>query len=44
MVLKTENLDKKIRQGLVVAFAEVVNLDKDNVDPNDLWGWIQNVC
>ena len=42
IVLKTENLDKRIQQGLVVAFAEVVNQDK--TDPKELWSWIQNVC
>jgi hypothetical protein len=43
-VLKRENLDKKIQQELVVAFAEVVNLGKECVNPKELWNWIQNVC
>src|ERR1700737_276995 len=43
IVLKTENLDKEVQKGLVVAFAEVVN-GNEEISPTELWNWIQNVC
>jgi hypothetical protein len=39
-----ENLDQRIQKGLVVAFAEVVNQDEKEVNPTELWNWIQTVC
>ena len=44
IVLKTENLDKRIQKGLVVVFVEVVNREEEEVGPEELWNWIQNVC
>ena len=44
MVLKMENLDKKIWKQLIVAFAETVAINSKSVEPNELWNWIQNVC
>jgi hypothetical protein len=43
-MLKTVNQDKRIQQGLVAAFAEAVNLGVEDVNPEELWNWIQNVC
>ena len=28
----------------MVSFAEVVNLDKENIKPEELWNWIENIC
>jgi hypothetical protein len=44
LVLKTENLDKKVCKGLIVAFAESVNLDNNSVKPEELWNWVKKVC
>jgi hypothetical protein len=41
-MLKTENLDKRVRKGLIVAFAETVNLDNDLVNSEELWNWIKH--
>jgi hypothetical protein len=43
-VLKTVNLNKRIQQGLIATFTEVVNLGQEDVNPKELWNWIQNVC
>jgi hypothetical protein len=43
IVLKTENLDQWVRKGLIVAFAETVNLDNDSVNSEKLWNWIKNL-
>jgi hypothetical protein len=43
IMLKMENLNTKIHQGLVAAFAEVVNQDEKDVDPMELWNWIHNI-
>jgi hypothetical protein len=44
IVLKMENLDQKIRKELVMAFVETVNMNNDEVNPEEDWNWIQNVC
>ena len=43
-ILKTENLDKEIQHGFIVAFTEIVSIDNESVEPKDLWNWIHNVC
>jgi hypothetical protein len=43
IVLKMENLTKKIQKGLEVAFAEVVN-QSEEVSPAEMLNWIQKVC
>jgi hypothetical protein len=40
-VLNTENLDKRIQQAMVVAFAESLTQDDKDVDSKELWNWIQ---
>jgi hypothetical protein len=34
--LKTVNLDKRIQHGLVAAFAEIVNLGEEEINPEEL--------
>jgi hypothetical protein len=41
---KTENLEKKIQNGLVVACAEVVSLDNNLVSSEKRWNGVRNVC
>jgi hypothetical protein len=43
-VLKTENLEERVRKGLIVAFAEIDNGYNDSVSSEELWKWIKNVC
>jgi hypothetical protein len=43
MVLKTENLDKEVRRGLIVAFAEAVNIDNGSITSEELWNLVKNV-
>jgi hypothetical protein len=43
-VLKTDYLDKKVRRGLVVAFAETVKIDNGSITSEELWDWVSNVC
>jgi hypothetical protein len=43
IVLKMENLDKRIQSRLVIAFAEVINQDEENINPMEFWNWIQNI-
>jgi hypothetical protein len=44
IVHKTVNLDKRTRQGLVAAFAEVVNLGEENINSEERWNCIENIC
>jgi hypothetical protein len=44
MVLKMENLDKEVRRGLIVAFAETVNIYSGSITSEELWNWVKNVC
>jgi hypothetical protein len=44
IVLKTENLNKEVRQKLVVAFAETVNMDNGSITSEELWNWVETVC
>jgi hypothetical protein len=44
IVLKTENLDKKVRRGLIVTFAESVNVDNSSITPEELWNWVKYIC
>jgi hypothetical protein len=37
IMLRTENLNKKIQQGPEMAFTEVVNQDEENIDSKKLW-------
>jgi len=39
-----ENLDLRRQKELVVVFTEVVNQEQEEINPTDLWNWIQNVC
>jgi hypothetical protein len=43
-LLKTENLDKRMQQRLMVAFAEVANQDEEDLNPEAIWNWIENIC
>jgi hypothetical protein len=43
-VLKTENLDKKVSRGLIVAFAKTVNVDNGSITSEELQNWVKNVC
>jgi hypothetical protein len=44
IMLKTENLDKKVQKQLIVAFGETVNLDNNFVSPKQLWDWVKQAC
>jgi hypothetical protein len=43
-VLKTESLEEKAQNELIVAFTETVNLDNNSVSPKELWNWVQKAC
>jgi hypothetical protein len=38
------NFHKRIQNGLVAAFAEVVNLAEEDINAEELWNWIKSVC
>jgi hypothetical protein len=42
IVLKTENLNKEVRMGLIVAFAETVNIDNSSITCRKLRNWVKN--
>jgi hypothetical protein len=44
IVLKTEHLDKEVRRGLIVAFAETVNIDNGSITSEELWNWVKIIC
>jgi hypothetical protein len=41
IVLKTEKLDNEVSWGLIVAFAEAVNVDNGPIISNELWNWVK---
>jgi hypothetical protein len=43
-MIKREILDKKVWEGLIIAFEETVNLDNDSVSPNKSWNQVKWVC
>jgi hypothetical protein len=43
-MLKTENLDKEVRTGLIVAFAETVNIDNGSIISKVLWNLVKTGC
>jgi hypothetical protein len=43
IVLKTENLNKEVRRGLIVAFPKTVNVDNSSITSEELWNWVKNV-
>jgi hypothetical protein len=44
IVLKTENLNKAVRRGSIVVFAETVNIDNGSITSEELWNLVKNVC
>jgi hypothetical protein len=43
IVCKMAILDKRIQQGLVAAFTEVINLGEKDINSEELCNWIQKV-
>jgi hypothetical protein len=42
-LLKTDNLDGKVRKGLIMPFTETVNWINDSTSPDELWNCIRNM-
>jgi hypothetical protein len=41
---KMENLNEKVRTGLIVAVAGAVDFDNNSISSDKLWNWMKYVC